>query len=78
MISPMMDQSGAPFRCSCDSLDKDNCINIPIPSDDSFNQDQQCFVMARSSSTFSQTDCRLSTREQLNLVRLQTKSDLFT
>jgi len=60
-------KDGGEKKCSCGTNDPD-CFNIPIPYDDYYNQDQECFPFARSSAAAKNFDCKFSYREQLNSV----------
>lgn len=61
------DYEGSEKTCHCGSTDPD-CFNIRVPQDDYYNKDQTCLPFTRSSAAYKHFDCRLSYREQINLV----------
>ena len=56
-----------PKPCTCDTTDPD-CLNIPIPPSDSIQKNQKCMVTPRSSASFPKMNCKLGSREQINLL----------
>lgn len=56
----------SPFKCSCGSTNSD-CVNIPTPSEDSIDSDQDCQVLTRSGASFEKLDCSFGAREQTNI-----------
>jgi peroxidase len=58
---------GKPKACTCDSKDPD-CLNIQIPANDPVYKDQKCMVTPRSSASFPKYNCKLGSREQINLL----------
>lgn len=66
-IAQSTDQTGYRKICKCRSHEVD-CFNIPIPNDDTINQDQECMSYVRSFVSAREFDCSLGPREQLNLA----------
>ena len=58
--------NGVEKKCSCGANDED-CFQIPIPKNDKWNKDQQCFPFTRSSAAIYNFECKFAYREQLNL-----------
>lgn len=61
----VMGDDGEVLKCKCGSQNPD-CINIPIPKIDYYNQDKKCLVQVRSRPSYPEFNCYLPYREQIN------------
>lgn len=68
MTAPSVDRYGNPVICKGCSTENPNCWPIQVPlNDTSFNYGE-CIPFVRSGASLAFNDCKLSRREQLDLV----------